>query len=94
MDVLATGDDHVVHAADDPEVAVPVDPADVSGVVPAFADRLLVGVGPVPVSGEGLVGGMWQRISPVLAELEAQRHAPGGPRSPASQPGRDATEYV
>ena len=55
MDVLAARDDHVVDATDDPEVAVLVDPADVARVVPAVADRLLVGVRPVPVAGERLV---------------------------------------
>ena len=57
MDVLAAGDDHVVHTPDDPEVAVLVEPPDVACVVPAVADRLLVGVGPVPVAGERLVRG-------------------------------------
>ena len=44
VDVLAARDDHVVEPAVEPEVAVLVEPADVAGVVPAVADRLLVGV--------------------------------------------------
>ena len=35
MDVLAAGDDHVVDPAEDPEVAVLVEAADVARVVPA-----------------------------------------------------------
>ena len=56
VDVLAARDDHVVDPADDPEVAVLVEPAEVAGEVPAVAERLRVGVGPVPVAGERLVG--------------------------------------
>ena len=55
MDVLAAGDDHVVDPPVDPEVAVGVEVAGVAGVVPAVANRLLVGVRPVPVAGERLV---------------------------------------
>ena len=55
MDVLAAGDDHVVQPAVDPEVAVRVEVPGVARVVPAVADRLRVGVGPVPVAGERLV---------------------------------------
>ena len=51
------GDDHVVDAAVDPEIAVLVEVPGVARVVPAVADRLLVGVRAVPVAGEGLVGG-------------------------------------
>jgi hypothetical protein len=57
MDVLAAGDDHVVDATLDPEVAVLVDPAGVAGVVPAVPNRLLVGVRTVPVADESLVRG-------------------------------------
>src|SRR6185503_4258751 len=55
VDVLAPGHDHVVDAADHPEVAVLVDPPDVAGAIPAVANRLLVRVGPTPVALEGLV---------------------------------------
>ena len=56
VDVLAARDDHVVDAAVDPQVAVLVEVAGVARVVPAVADRPRVGVGPVPVAGERLVG--------------------------------------
>src|SRR5205823_5700364 len=71
MDVLAAGDDHVVEAAFDPEVAVLVDPPDVAGVVPALANRVLVGVRPVPVAPERLVGAHVAEDLAALAEPEA-----------------------
>ena len=80
MDVLAARDDHVVDAADDPEVAVLVEPADVARVVPAVADRLRVRVRPVPVAGERLVGAhvaedlaLARRVEP---QAGVQRRAP------------------
>jgi hypothetical protein len=48
VDVLSAGDDHVVDPAEQPEVAVTVEPADVARVVPAVPDRQLVGIGAVP----------------------------------------------
>ena len=54
-DILATGDDHVVDAAGDEQVAVGVEIAGVAGEVPALAQRLGVGVGPAPVALEQLV---------------------------------------
>ena len=84
MDVLAAGDDHVVDPAVDPEVAVVVEATGVARVVPAVADRLRVGVGPVPVAGEGLVA----RVGADLAVgLEPQAGVDGG--RPA-QPGLTA----
>jgi hypothetical protein len=56
LDVLSAGDDHVIHPAHHPHIAVFIEPRDVPGVVPAVADRLLVGVGAVPVAIERLVG--------------------------------------
>ena len=70
MDVLAAGDDHVVEPSFQPEVPVLVEAADVAGVVPAVVDRPLVGVGPVPVAGERLVGGHVAENLAVLAEAE------------------------
>ncbi len=56
MDVLAAADDHVVHPPGDHELAVVVDVAHVAREVPAIAQGASVGVRPVPVAGEGLVG--------------------------------------
>ena len=56
-DVLAAGDDHVVDAAGDEEVAVGVEIAGVAGEVPAVAQRLGVGLRPLPIALEGLVAG-------------------------------------
>ena len=55
--------------------------ADVAGVVPAVADRLLVGVRAVPVAGERLVRGHVAEDLAVLAEPEArvQRGTAGAP---------------
>ena len=80
--VLAAADDHVVEPPVEPEVAVLVEPADVAGVVPAVADRLLVGVGPVPVAGERLVGGHVAEDLAVLAEPQ-----PRVQRGPSGAPG-------
>ena len=80
MHVLAAGDDHVVEPAVEPEVAVLVEPADVAGVVPAVADLLRVGVRPVPVAVERLVGGHVAEDLAVLAELQA-RVQRGPPRA-------------
>ena len=55
MDVLAAADDHVVDAARDEEIAVPVDIAHVAGEVPAVPQGPGVGVRTIPVAGEGLV---------------------------------------
>ncbi len=56
-DVLAAGDDHVVDAAGDEQVAVGVDVAGVAGEIPAVADRRGVGFGPAPVAFEGFIAG-------------------------------------
>ena len=56
-DVLAAGDDHVVDAAGDEQVAVGIDVAGVAGKVPALAQRLGVGFGTPPVTFESLVTG-------------------------------------
>ena len=93
VDVLAAGDDHVVDAAVDPEVAVLVDPADVAGAVPAVANRLRVRVGPVPVAAESLVGARWHADLVVVAERSRALRA-AGPHSPASRSGRGAMEKV
>ena len=56
-DVLAAGDDHVVDAAGDEQIAVWIDKAGVAGEVPAVAQRFGIGVGSAPVALEGLVAG-------------------------------------
>ena len=56
-DVLAAGDDHVVDAPGDEQIAVAIDEAGVAGEIPALAQRLGVGVGPAPVTLEGLIAG-------------------------------------
>ena len=82
VDVLAARDDHVVESAVEPEVAVLVEPPDVAGVVPAVADRLVVGVRTVPVAGERLVRGHVAEDLAVLAQPEprVQRRAAGAAR--------------
>jgi hypothetical protein len=72
VDVLATGDDHVVETTLEPEIAVLVDAADVARAVPAVANRRGVGVGPVPVAGERLVGGHVAEDLAVLAEPQTR----------------------
>src|SRR4029453_2147464 len=78
MDVLAAADDHVVHAAGDPEVAVNVDPAHVAGEVPALAQRAGVGAGAIPVAGKRFVR---REARDDLAAL-AGRHCLVGPDTP------------
>ena len=82
MDVLAARDDHVVEPAVDPEVAVLVEVAGVAGVVPAVADRLRVGVGPVPVAGERLVAREVRADLAVLARAAAACSRDGRPAQP------------
>ncbi len=77
MDVLAAGDDHVVQPPVDPQVAVGVEVPGVAGVVPAVANRLGVGVGPVPVAGERLVAREVRADLPTRLELQAR--IDGGP---------------
>ena len=54
VDVLPTGVDHVVDPAGDPQVAVLIGGGQVAGEVPPVADRLRIGVRPIPVAGERL----------------------------------------
>jgi hypothetical protein len=54
-DVLAAGDDHVVDAAGDEQVAIGVEVAGVAGEVPALTQRLGVGFGSAPIALEGLI---------------------------------------
>ena len=83
MDVLAARDDHVVEPAVDPEVAVRVEVPGVAGVVPAVAERLRVGVGPVPVAGERLVAGEVRADLAVLLEPQPRAHRRAARRTPA-----------
>ncbi len=53
--VLAPGDDHVVHPAGDVEVAIGVGEAGIAGEVPAITKGLRVGFGAMPVALEGFV---------------------------------------
>src|SRR4051794_8199810 len=53
--VLAARDDHVVDPAGDKQGAIGVEVAAVAGEVPAVTQRLRVGIGPLPVTLEGLV---------------------------------------
>ena len=71
VDVLAARDDHVVEPPVDPQVAVAVEMAGVAGVIPAVADRFRVGVGSVPVAGEGLVAREVGADLSVRLELQA-----------------------
>src|SRR5580692_9069332 len=50
VDVVAAPDDQVLLAVHDVEVAVLVDPGQVTGVEPAVADRLSGGLGAIPVA--------------------------------------------
>jgi len=50
IDVLATADDHVLDPVDDPQVAVGVEDADITGVQPAVAERVGGRLGPVQVA--------------------------------------------
>ena len=54
-DVLAAGDDHVVDAAGDEQIAVGVEISGVAGEVPAVAQRLRVGVRSPPIAFEGFI---------------------------------------
>src|ERR1700733_1777955 len=54
-DVFATGDDHVVDAAGDEEIAFAVNETRVAGKVPSLAQRLRIRVRPQPVALEGFI---------------------------------------
>ena len=82
-DVLATADDHVVDPTCDKQVAVGIDIAGVAGEVPALAQALGVGLGPVVVTLEGLVGQhvsndltLLHRRGQGIHRLSFQRHHP------------------
>jgi hypothetical protein len=55
--ILAAGDNHVIDAAGDEQVAIIVKKAGIAGEIPALPQRLGVGVGPAPIAFEGLVAG-------------------------------------
>src|SRR5690606_13171294 len=55
--ILAPGDDHVIDAASDEEVTVCVKITAVTGEVPALAQRIGIGVRPLPVPLESFVTG-------------------------------------
>src|SRR4051812_49692425 len=77
-EVPTAGDDHVVEAADDPEIAVGVEATEIAGVVPAVPECLLVGVGAPPVATERLVAREVTDHLPVLARSdELVRAGPG-----------------
>ena len=54
-DVLAAGDDHIVDAPGDEQIAVAVQVAGVAGEIPAVPQRLGIGIGAAPIAFEGLI---------------------------------------
>ncbi len=82
IDVLAAADDHIVHAADDVELAVLVEFSEVAGAVPTTFNSLDVGVRALPVTGkrlraihasDDLAGGAGRQIGPDVI-IAVRRH--------------------
>src|SRR3954453_286496 len=77
-DVLAAGDDHVLLAVGDREVAALVDRAAVAGVEPAALQCLAGGVGVLPVAGEHRVA-LHQHLTGVAGPHAGAQRRDAGP---------------